>query len=183
VQPLQAAVDLPLMGEFRALVDAMMPRLDLPDLLMEVAARTGFTKAFTHYSGAGSALEGFASSVSALLVAEVGSCRTRVVSLWRLVTRPLTAPHLGRVAWREQNVSEQAGQWHFLTNHARALFAIARDPAARLRDIAAVPASPNAPRRASSPTSNRSATSAQTRSEEAKWRTKYHGLLGGEAFG
>ncbi|MFI1407724.1 MarR family transcriptional regulator [Streptomyces griseofuscus] len=46
--------------------------------------------------------------------------------------------HLGRVEWRERNVSEQAGQWHFLTNHARALFAIARDPAARLRDIAAV---------------------------------------------
>lgn len=35
-------------------------------------------------------------------------------------------------------MSEQAGQWHFLTNHARVLFAIARGPAARLRDIAAV---------------------------------------------
>ncbi|MET7685950.1 helix-turn-helix domain-containing protein [Streptomyces sp. NPDC005423] len=34
-------------------------------------------------------------------------------------------------------MSEQAGQWHFLTNHARVLFAIARDPATRLRDIAA----------------------------------------------
>ncbi|MFE6449655.1 transposase [Nocardiopsis dassonvillei] len=70
LQPLQAAPEVPLMGEFRALVDAMMPRLDLPDLLMEVAARTGFTKAFTHYSGAGSALEGFEASVSALLVAQ-----------------------------------------------------------------------------------------------------------------
>jgi hypothetical protein len=35
-------------------------------------------------------------------------------------------------------VSVQAGQWHFLTNHARVLFAIARDPAVRLRDIAEV---------------------------------------------
>ncbi|MEU9279746.1 helix-turn-helix domain-containing protein [Streptomyces sp. NPDC048341] len=34
-------------------------------------------------------------------------------------------------------MSEQAGQWHFFTNHARVLFAIARDPATRLRDIAA----------------------------------------------
>ncbi|OII69616.1 MULTISPECIES: MarR family transcriptional regulator [unclassified Streptomyces] len=34
-------------------------------------------------------------------------------------------------------MNEQAGQWHFLTNHARVLIAIARDPAARLRDIAA----------------------------------------------
>jgi hypothetical protein len=70
VQPLQAAAEPPLMGEFRALVDAMMPRLDLPDLLMEVAARTGFPGALTHYSGAGSALEGFEASVCALLVAE-----------------------------------------------------------------------------------------------------------------
>jgi DNA-binding MarR family transcriptional regulator len=35
-------------------------------------------------------------------------------------------------------VSVQAGQWYFLTNHARVLFTVARDPAARLRDIAAV---------------------------------------------
>ncbi|MFG2681351.1 winged helix-turn-helix domain-containing protein [Streptomyces sp. NPDC048392] len=35
-------------------------------------------------------------------------------------------------------MSDQAGQWHFLTNHARVLFAIARDSSARLRDIAAV---------------------------------------------
>ncbi|MCX5251712.1 hypothetical protein OG895_42305 [Streptomyces sp. NBC_00201] len=35
-------------------------------------------------------------------------------------------------------MSEQAGQRHFLTNHARVLVAIARDPATRLRDIAAV---------------------------------------------
>ncbi|MFF5106799.1 MarR family transcriptional regulator [Streptomyces sp. NPDC000134] len=35
-------------------------------------------------------------------------------------------------------MSEQAGQWHFLTNHARVLGAIARDPAARLRDIAEI---------------------------------------------
>jgi DNA-binding MarR family transcriptional regulator len=34
-------------------------------------------------------------------------------------------------------MGEQAGQWPFLTNHARVLFAIARDPATRLRDIAA----------------------------------------------
>ncbi|MEU9917780.1 helix-turn-helix domain-containing protein [Streptomyces sp. NPDC051001] len=35
-------------------------------------------------------------------------------------------------------MSEQARQWHFLTHHARVLFAIARDPAVRLRDIAAL---------------------------------------------
>jgi hypothetical protein len=36
-----------------------------------------------------------------------------------------------------QIVNEQAGKWSFLTSHARVLIAIARDPASRLRDIAA----------------------------------------------
>ncbi|MEU7039094.1 helix-turn-helix domain-containing protein [Streptomyces sp. NPDC046237] len=34
-------------------------------------------------------------------------------------------------------MNEQAGKWGFLTNHARVLLVIARDPAIRLRDIAA----------------------------------------------
>ncbi|OKI22866.1 hypothetical protein A6A08_18075 [Nocardiopsis sp. TSRI0078] len=70
VQPLQAAPEPPLMGEFRALVDAMVPRLDLPDLLMEVAARTGFIDFFTRQDGADAGMDDFATSVCALLVAE-----------------------------------------------------------------------------------------------------------------
>jgi len=31
-------------------VGARMPRVDLPDILLEVATRTGFTKEFTHIS-------------------------------------------------------------------------------------------------------------------------------------
>lgn len=34
-------------------------------------------------------------------------------------------------------MDQQAGGWGFLTNHARVLLAIAHDPAARFRDIAA----------------------------------------------
>ncbi|WP_392961222.1 MarR family transcriptional regulator [Streptomyces sp. LN245] len=34
-------------------------------------------------------------------------------------------------------MDQQADGWDFLTNHARVLWAIARDPAARIRDIAA----------------------------------------------
>src|SRR5690349_18764842 len=34
-------------------------------------------------------------------------------------------------------MDQQAGGWGFLTSHARVLLAIARDPAARLRDLAA----------------------------------------------
>ncbi|TXS80366.1 MarR family transcriptional regulator [Streptomyces sp. me109] len=36
-----------------------------------------------------------------------------------------------------QIVNEQAGSWSFLTNHARVLIVIARDPASRVREVAA----------------------------------------------
>jgi hypothetical protein len=41
--------------------------------------------------------------------------------------------------------------WSFLTGHARALLCIARDPGARLRDVAVSLGIPNAARTASSP--------------------------------
>lgn len=41
-----------------------------------------------------------------------------------------------RVSEREDMVDQQAGSWGFLTNHARVLLAITRDPGLRLRDIA-----------------------------------------------
>ncbi|MFG2452805.1 helix-turn-helix transcriptional regulator [Streptomyces sp. NPDC048512] len=34
-------------------------------------------------------------------------------------------------------MNEQVGRWDFFTNHARVLAAIAREPASRLRDVAA----------------------------------------------
>ncbi|MEY9212085.1 Tn3 family transposase [Thermobifida halotolerans] len=70
VEALNALAEPPLMKEFRALVDAMMPRLDFPDLLMEVGARTGFPRDFTHISGADAHMDGFEVSLCALLVAE-----------------------------------------------------------------------------------------------------------------
>jgi len=42
--------------------------------------------------------------------------------------------------------------WSFLTSHARALLCIARDPGARLRDVAVSLGIPNAAPAASSPT-------------------------------
>lgn len=73
LQPLEAAGEPPLMGEFRALVDAMMPRLDLAELLMEV-------NAFTHYSGPGAGMENFSTSVCALLIASADGMRFVVPS-------------------------------------------------------------------------------------------------------
>lgn len=41
--PHGAEPDPPLMAEWRAQVAAMMPQVDFPELLLEVAARTGFS--------------------------------------------------------------------------------------------------------------------------------------------
>ena len=49
-------------------------------------------------------------------------------------------------------------EWGFLTNHARVLLHIARDPGARLRDIAASLGITERRATASSPTSPRPAT-------------------------
>ncbi|WP_131736102.1 Tn3 family transposase [Actinomadura roseirufa] len=48
----------------------MLPRMDFPELLLEVFDRTGLAADFTHISGADPALEDFAVSLCGVLVAE-----------------------------------------------------------------------------------------------------------------
>ncbi|ESP95709.1 transposase Tn3 family protein (plasmid) [Streptomyces sp. GBA 94-10 4N24] len=45
-----------LMPPFRQLVNGMLPRVDFPELLLEVAELTGMADAFTHISGADSGM-------------------------------------------------------------------------------------------------------------------------------
>ena len=54
----------------RAVVTAMLPRVDLPELLLEVHGWTGFLGEYTHVGGHGPRMEGMPVSVAALLVAE-----------------------------------------------------------------------------------------------------------------
>jgi hypothetical protein len=56
--------------ELRSLVDAMMPRVDLPELILEVHAWTGCLDAYTHISEAYARMDDLALSVAACLVAE-----------------------------------------------------------------------------------------------------------------
>ncbi len=49
---------------------AMLPRIDLPDLLLEVHAWTGFLDAYAHTSGAAPRMTGLPVTVAALLIAE-----------------------------------------------------------------------------------------------------------------
>src|ERR687894_1090110 len=58
----------------RAAVQGRMPRLDLPELLLEMHARTGFADGFTHASEGGARAGGVAVSLCAVLLAE--ACNT-----------------------------------------------------------------------------------------------------------
>jgi hypothetical protein len=48
----------------------MLPRVDLPELLLEVDAWTGFTSEFSHLAESGTRMEDLAVSACAVLVAE-----------------------------------------------------------------------------------------------------------------
>ncbi|MFF8958679.1 Tn3 family transposase [Streptomyces sp. NPDC014894] len=60
----------PLMPAFRQLANGMLPKVDFPELLLEVADLTGMTSAFTHISGADPHMDEFELSVCALLLSE-----------------------------------------------------------------------------------------------------------------
>ncbi len=79
-------------------VAARLPRVDLPELLLEMHARTGFADGFTHASEGGARAGGVATSICAVLLAE--ACNTGFEPLIRRDT-----PALGRsrLSWVRQN--------------------------------------------------------------------------------
>lgn len=82
----------------RTAIKERLPRLDLPELIMEMHARTGFADLFTHASEGGARAEDIATSVCAVLVAE--ATNTGFEPLVRL-----DAPALrrSRLSWVKQN--------------------------------------------------------------------------------
>ncbi|WP_349963061.1 Tn3 family transposase [Rhizobium sp. ZPR3] len=82
----------------RAAIDARLPRLDLPELIMEMHARTGFADLFTHASEGGSRAENIATSICAVLVAE--ATNTGFEPLVRLDNPALRR---SRLSWVKQN--------------------------------------------------------------------------------
>jgi hypothetical protein len=62
--------DPPSLIDLRRRVEAMLPRVDLPELVLEVMSwHRGFTKAFTHTSGNPAHVSGLSLSVAAVLCA------------------------------------------------------------------------------------------------------------------
>ena len=51
-------------------MSALLPRVDLPEALLEVHARTGFANEFTHLSEGNARVEDLTTSICAVLLAE-----------------------------------------------------------------------------------------------------------------
>jgi TnpA family transposase len=88
----QSLVDL------RSAIDARMPRVDLPELVLEIQARTGFADAFCHASEARARAQDIATSVSAVLVSE--ACNT---GLEPMIRADVPAMRRSRLGWVKQN--------------------------------------------------------------------------------
>jgi len=98
LEPLDKIDEPPSLIALRAAVDALLPRLDLPELILEVHARTDFAAAFTHASEGAARAEDVATTICAVLVAE--ATNTGFEPLVRL-----DAPALrrSRLSWVKQN--------------------------------------------------------------------------------
>lgn len=70
VDALEKLDEPPSLLALRALTEQMMPQVDLPELLLEVHARTGYLSEFTHASGGESRMDDAELSLAAVLVAE-----------------------------------------------------------------------------------------------------------------
>ena len=79
-------------------VAALLPRVDLPEALLEIQARTGFASEFTHISEGAARVTDLTVSLCAVLLAE--ACNIGLEPLVRPDTPTLTR---GRLAWVQQN--------------------------------------------------------------------------------
>jgi TnpA family transposase len=70
LERLRATPEPPALAPLRELAAGMLPRLDFPELLLEVVARAGLAEEFTHISGAATRMQDLEISLCALLVAE-----------------------------------------------------------------------------------------------------------------
>ncbi len=82
----------------RAAVDDLLPRVDLPDVLLEVAGWTGFLAEFTHVSEGAARAEDLGVSICAVLVAE--ACNIGLEPVVQASNPALSRP---RLSWVDQN--------------------------------------------------------------------------------
>ncbi len=95
---LDKLTESPSLKRLRDDIDVLLPGVDLPEVLLEVHARTGFADEFTHASEGSARVEDLATSVCAVLLAE--ACN---VGLEPLVNPEVPALTPDRLAWVKQN--------------------------------------------------------------------------------
>lgn len=95
---LEKLEDPPSLVRLRHAVKARLPRVDLPELLLEIAARTDFTAQFTHVSEQRARVDDLPLSMCAVLLAE--ACN---IGLEPLVHNDLPALRRARLFWVQQN--------------------------------------------------------------------------------
>jgi hypothetical protein len=86
--------DPPSLIRLREAVNARLPRVDLPEILLEIAARTEFTAKFTHVSERESRVGDLATSLCAVLIGE--GCH---IGLEPLVRNDVSALRRSRFSW------------------------------------------------------------------------------------
>jgi TnpA family transposase len=98
VRPLDKLDRPPSLVALQSAVQGRLPNVDLPDILLEIAARTGFAEAFTHVSERKARVEAFLMSLCAVLVAE--ACN---IGFEPMVRSDQLALGRARLSWVQQN--------------------------------------------------------------------------------
>ena len=90
--------DPPSLVRLREAVNGRLPRVDLPEILLEIAARTDFTSKFAHVSERESRVGDLSTSLCAVLIAE--ACN---IGLEPLIRNDVPALRRSRLSWVNQN--------------------------------------------------------------------------------
>lgn len=109
LSPLDKLEDSSSLLELREAVIARLPEVDLPEILLEIAARTGFTDAFVHLTERTARAQDITTSLCAVLLAE--ACNTGPEPLIRDDVQALRRE---RLAWVSQNYLRD--ETHILAN-------------------------------------------------------------------
>lgn len=96
--PLERLEDSPSLAILREAVSGLLPRVDLPEVLLEMHVRTGFADEFMHVSENEARVSDLPVSICAVLLAE--ACN---IGLEPLVRRGVPALTRGRLTWVQQN--------------------------------------------------------------------------------
>lgn len=98
VTPLDKLEEPDSLKALRAEIARRMPRVDLPDVVLEIMGRTGFANAFTHLSERQARVEDFATSLGAALVAT--GCN---IGFAPMIQESIPALRRERLSWVRQN--------------------------------------------------------------------------------